>query len=109
MRLVFNKENKDIFTAISSGDKKVETRAATSKYKNIEKGDSIIFSCDGESFEKKASKVTHFKTIKELLKVYKPQDINPNVSTENDLVAMYHSFPGYEDKIKEFKNYCNKQ
>jgi ASC-1-like (ASCH) protein len=36
--LVFNRENKDIYGAIRSGAKKVETRAATSKYQSIKKG-----------------------------------------------------------------------
>jgi ASC-1-like (ASCH) protein len=101
MRLVFNKINKEIFDALRDGRKKVETRAATAKYKNLKAGEVISFSCDGEGFEKKISKVTHLDSIEALLKKYKPQDINPNLKTKEEIVAMYHSFPGYEEKIKK--------
>lgn len=102
MRLVFNKQNKDIFIAIRDGIKKVETRAATSKYQNIKNGDSLTFSCDGEIFYRKISKVTYFKSIKLMLEVYKPEEINPNIFTNKEIMTMYASFPGYEEKIKEF-------
>ncbi len=101
MRLVFNKINKDIFEALRDGIKKVETRAATPKYQNLKEKDIVIFSCDGESFEKEIKKVTHFESIDTLLKKYKPQDINPKLSSSEEIVKMYNSFPGYADKIKE--------
>ena len=102
MQLVFNKENKDIFEMVQDGRKMVETRAGTPKYKNLQEGDEIIFSCDGESFKKKVSKVLHFKTISALLKIYTPSDINPGLDTAEETVSMYHSFPGYKEKIEEF-------
>lgn len=102
MRLVFNKINKDIFEALRKGVKKVETRAATAKYKKLEADGVISFSCAGEMFEKKIAKVTQFPSIDALLKKYKPADINPKLKTRDEIVKMYHSFPGYEEKIKEF-------
>lgn len=101
MRLVFAKENKDIFEMLHSGSKKVETRAATPKYQKIKVGQTITFSCNGKTFEKDVAKASHFKDIKALLKVYTPEHINPNLHTEREIVAMYHSFPGYEEKIRE--------
>lgn len=87
---------------LRDGRKRVETRAATSKYQNIKVGEVISFFCDGKIFEKEASKVTHFSSIDALLKKYKPVDINPTRKTKEDIVKMYHSFPRYEEKIKEF-------
>jgi ASC-1-like (ASCH) protein len=101
MRFVFNKINKDIFTAVRDGSKKVETRAATVKYKGMKAGESVTFSCDGETFEKIISKVTHFNSIDSLIKKYKPQDINPKLTTKEELEEMYHSFPGYKEKIEK--------
>lgn len=87
---------------LRDGRKRIETRAATSKYQNIKGGETITFSCNGETFEKEVSKVTHFESIDALLKKYKPTDINPTRKTKEDITKMYHSFPGYEEKIKEF-------
>jgi len=102
MLLVFNKTNKDTFEMLRDGRKRIETRAATAKYQNIQKGEVITFSCDGERFEKEVSNVNHFASIEALLKKYKPTDINPTRKTKDDIVSMYHSFPGYKEKIKEF-------
>lgn len=102
MRLVFNKNNKDIFDAVRDGRKKVETRAATVKYKNLQEGEPVSFSCGGESFEKKIAKVTHFGSFDALFKKYKPSDINPKMKTKEEIMNMCYSFPGYEEKIKEF-------
>lgn len=101
MRFVFNKINKEIFKAIQNGTKKVETRAATIKYHTMKPGEKVSFSCDGEVFEKEISKVTHFDSIESLLKKYKPQDINPHIRTKEELEKMYHSFPGYKEKIEK--------
>lgn len=102
MRLVFNKINKDIFDALRSGKKKVETRASTTKYKKLEAGESVSFSCAGESFEKKIAKVAHFASIDALLKKYTPADINPELKTKKDIEDMCYSFPGYKEKIEQF-------
>lgn len=102
MVLKFRKVNKDVFTSIRDGVKKVETRAATEKYRDIKAGDIITLSCGKEKFEKTVVKVTIFPSIKSMLRVYEVQDINPFISAEKDLEEMYFSFPGYKSKIKEF-------
>ena len=100
--LRFRAVNRDTFQAIKSGNKKVETRAATSKNIKIQLGDILKFVCGKESFEKKVTTIKHFKTIKALLKEYKPQEINPKLKTAAETINMYYSFPKYRDKIKEF-------
>jgi ASC-1-like (ASCH) protein len=100
MRFIFNKKNKDIFDMLRSGEKKIETRAATSKYKHMQAGETVMFVCDGETFERAVSKISHFDSISSLLKAYPPGSINPKARTEEEITAMYHSFPGYEEKIR---------
>lgn len=95
-------KNRNIFEALRTGAKKVETRAATYRYKNLQNGDKVSFLCAGERLEKEVVSVAHFDSIDSLLKKYKPTDINPDTETKEQLVKMYHSFPGYEEKIKEF-------
>jgi ASC-1-like (ASCH) protein len=100
--LKFAQVNRDIFESIRSGNKKTETRAATVKYKDIKMGDILTLSCGSEKFEKKVKTARYFGSIKEMLSVYGPQEINPSTSTEEELTRVYHSFSGYEEKIKEF-------
>ncbi len=102
MKLVFAKENKDIFQAIKSGKKKVETRAFSPKYKKIEKGMTVTVTCDGESFDKMIGKVEVFKSVEALLQKYNPEDINPRLHTQEEVFAMYDSFTGYTEKIQQF-------
>ncbi|HZZ99766.1 MAG TPA: hypothetical protein VFK07_03615 [Candidatus Paceibacterota bacterium] len=95
-------ENKDIFDAIRAGKKKVETRAATDKYRKIQEGDKLKFVCGGDSFQRNVVSVQRFKNIKTILKKYKPQEINPKNKTEKEVTETYYSFPEYREKIKKF-------
>mgnify|MGYP001572091650 FL=1 len=100
--LRFRQVDRDIFKDIRSGKKRVETRAATVKFRNIKSGDVVVFVCGGDKFERKVKSTQIFKDIKILLKSYKIRDIAPRLSSEKDLIKMYHSFPGYEEKIAKF-------
>lgn len=102
MRFVFSASNKDIFDMVRDGSKKVETRAATVKYQKLHAGESAIFSCQGQTFSKTISRVRLFPSIEELLKKYKPEDINPKLRTKEDIIRMYHSFTGYKEKIERY-------
>lgn len=98
----FRAENRDIFQAIRDGRKKIETRAATGKYRSIKKGDVVVLVCEEESFEKRVKGIELFDSIDALLKKHKPKDINPKCATEEDIREMYHSFPDYEENIKKY-------
>lgn len=100
--LRFRAVNRDIFEAIRSGKKRVETRAATHKYNNVKAGDKIRLVCGKSSFQKSAKKVRVFKTIELLLQIYPVKDINPNISSKEELMKMYYSFPGYRQKIEQY-------
>ncbi len=100
--LRFAKENITTFNHIKTGRKTVETRANTVKYISIQKGDTLILSCDGKKLSKTVKKVTRFKTIAALIKTYKPGLINPGVTTLKEMKLMYESYPGYKEKIKEY-------
>lgn len=100
--LRFAKANIETWELIKSGKKKVETRAATIKYLPIKKGDTLILSCSGKKFQKKIKKATHFKTLTSLFRKYSPNTIHPGIGSVKNMIAQYHSFPGYEEKIEEF-------
>jgi ASC-1-like (ASCH) protein len=99
--LKLREADRDIFEAIKSGKKKVETRAGTERYSDISVGTKIVFSCGNDKFEKEIMKVEKFKTIKALVKKYKPAEINPQCKTEDQLRDMYYSFQDYQEKIKK--------
>lgn len=98
----FRKVNKDIFEAIRRSKKKVETLAATVKYRNIRTGDRIIFICGRSRFEKKVKRATVFKSIPAMLKKYKIKDIMPKLSSADELKEVYFSYPKYREKIRRF-------
>ena len=91
-----------IFYAIRDGEKKIETRAATKKYRNIKLGDKIDFVCGRSRFSKKVGCVKIFKSVSALLKKYKSREVNPKCETRKELQEMYDSFPGYKEKIKKY-------
>ena len=98
----FRAINRDIFDAIVSGKKKVETRAASERYDAIEKGDTIVLVCGKRKIEKEVKSAKIYKSISALLKKYTPKQINPMCSTAKETRDMYYSFPGYKEKIKKF-------
>jgi len=100
--LKFRVANQDIFDAIKTGGKKVETRAATERYRRIVAGDKVILICGKNKFEKRVRKIRTFKTIAALLKKYSIKSINPAVKSAEELRRLYYSFPGYREKIKKF-------
>jgi ASC-1-like (ASCH) protein len=102
LKLKFRAVDRDIFEAIRSGKKKVETRAGTEKYKNIKPGDKIELICRYKKFEKEITKVQRFKTIRAMLKKYKPVQISPFCKTEGELRDMYYSFPEYKEKLRKY-------
>lgn len=100
--LRFSRSNPDSvfsFKALRVGSKKIETRAATPKYRRINIGDKLIFRCGDEKFEKRVSRVKVFKNINEMLRVHRVKDIMPNRASKKELVDAYHSFLGYKEKI----------
>lgn len=96
-----SERNRKIFEAIKIGRKKVETRAATVRYKDIIVGDRVMFTCGKDCFERVIGRVTHFASVDEMLTKYKVEDIDPTRHTADELKHLYASFPDYGDKIEK--------
>ena len=101
VQLQFRAENRDIFEAIRAGVKKVETRVATEKFRDIKRGDTVMLICEEDAFAKTVKSTELFNSIEALLEKYAPEDINPRCRTAKELRDMYHSFPDYEEKIEK--------
>ena len=94
--------DKFVFDSIKKGDKTVETRAATDRFRNIEVGDILVFVCKKERIEKEVVKINHFKSIEDMTKVIDFKKIMPFVSSVKEMKEIYYSFSGYREKIREF-------
>ncbi len=101
-KLRFRAVNRDIFEAIKNGSKKVETRAATEKYRDIKAGDELILICGRRKFKKTVKKTQIFKSIRAMLDKYKVNQIHPGFKNFEELAALHYSFPNYRQKLKMF-------
>ena len=94
--------DKKIFDLIKSGQKVIETRAATEKYRKVKEGDAIIFTCGKERTEKIAGKINFYKNIDEMVEKVDFREIIPFADSLSEMKRMYYNFPNYKEKIKEF-------
>ncbi|MCK4781444.1 hypothetical protein KAS79_00765 [Candidatus Parcubacteria bacterium] len=100
--LLIRKEDKEIFNSIKSGDKIIETRAATKKYQNIKNGDILVFVCEKEKIEKEVDTVNFFKNIEDMLKIINFKKIIPFAFSKKEIKNILYSFPNNREKIEKF-------
>lgn len=101
-RLVFREVDRINFERVRNGEKAIETRAATVKYKPIAAGDTVTFACGEDTFTKTITKVYHWPSVDELLKEVPLKRVMPDVETPDQMRRKYASYPGYEEKIEKF-------
>jgi ASC-1-like (ASCH) protein len=101
MRLVFREVDRARFDEVQSGQKTIETRAATEKYKAIKVGDEITFACGSDTFTKKVAKIYHWPSIEAMLAEVPLSRVMPDLQTIEQVQERYASYPGYEEKIKD--------
>lgn len=94
--------DKVVFDAIKNGQKSIETRAATDKYRKIKTGDVLVFVCGDEKLEKTVDKVNIYKSIDEMIRVINFKNIMPFVDSIDEMKKVYFSFPNYKEKISKF-------
>ena len=100
--LRIRKVDKFVFDSIKKGDKIIETRAATNKYRKIKKGDILVFVCEGEKLEKEVKKVSYFKSIDGMIKEIDFKKIMPFVNSIKEMKQVCYSFTDYQEKINQF-------
>ena len=94
--------DKIVFDAIKNGQKVIETRAATDKYREVKSGDILVFLCGDEKLEKQIKKVDIYESIDEMVKVIDFKDVMPFVDSVDAMKKVYFSFPKYKEKIEKF-------
>lgn len=100
--LRFRSIDKDNFLEIKNGLKAVETRAATPKYREVKAGDTLVIICGKERPEKKVKRVLTFTSIGSMAKRIPDKRIMPSVGSLRELRQIYHSYPGYREKLKKY-------
>ena len=100
--LRFRAVDKENFEDLRKGIKSVETRAASVKYRPIEKGDTLIFVCGKDKFSKIIIEKNHFKSIDAMFKKIPFKKISPDLKIKKEAEERYYSYPNYKEKIKKF-------
>jgi len=90
------------FLSIKNGSKKIETRAGTSRYRKIKRGDTLEIVCGRERIVKKVKSAAHFKTLEALFKEYPWRKIMPHLKTREEAYSEYYGYSGYREKLKKF-------
>ena len=94
------KTDRFVFNVIKRGEKTVETRAATERYRKIQPGDTLVFVCGKEKIEREVDGVRHFVSINDMVKEIDFKKIMPFCENIEEMKKIYYSFPGYKEKIK---------
>lgn len=94
--------DRQFFELIKFGEKTIETRAATDKYRRIKAKDILIFKCGKNKLEKAVTRVHHFRTIEDLAGSLDLRKIMPFVSSIKQAKLVWYSFPGYQEKIRKY-------
>jgi ASC-1-like (ASCH) protein len=100
--LKFRQEDRDNFDEVRRGVKPIETRAATVRYQPIEVGDTLVFVCGEERFEKKVIKRYHWPSVDAMVAEIPFKHVMPDVGSVEEMKKAYSSYPDYDKKIAEF-------
>lgn len=100
--LRFRMSDRKNFDAIRRGLKTVETRAVTERYRKIEAGDRLVFSCSTLRLTKKVKRVSHFRNIGMMFRALNYKKVMPLAGSSGEVRKVYGGYPGYKEKIRKF-------
>ena len=87
---------------IKSGEKTVEGRTATEKYRNIQPGDIVRFESDDDSIFCQILSCSRYDTFQEMVEREGIANCLPGIHDLEEAVQIYRSFPGYLEKESLF-------
>jgi ASC-1-like (ASCH) protein len=74
--------------------------AATTKYRNIKVGDSLVFKCGQDKIAKTVVSAVHFQDLDALYNHFPVTKVLPSLRTAEEAKLLHNAFPGYRDKLK---------
>ncbi|MBI4119462.1 MAG: hypothetical protein HY456_01275 [Parcubacteria group bacterium] len=102
-------KDRPVLAAIKSGKKSIETRALgptrTGKnFRNIKKGDAIIFRCGDSVLRKRVKKVKYYKSVESLFRKLDMNKVMPylNPASLAAVRKIYYGFGGYRERIRKY-------
>ncbi|MDP3763016.1 MAG: hypothetical protein Q8Q97_03000 [bacterium] len=97
-------EDRDVFSQIKSGKKKIETRALGGRFNHVAKGDNLFFICGKGRLKKKVKKVQKFKSIKAMLGKISYKKVWPHLANPSlkEVEKIYYNYSGYRERIKKY-------
>lgn len=98
----FRKDSRNVFEAVKSGKKAVETRAATRKFKDLKAGDIAVLVRGKEKLEKTIKSSRHFPGLESLFANIEYKKISPFANSVDEAREMYNHFPDYSRKIAKY-------
>lgn len=95
--------NQQYFNAIKSGVKTVEGRINKPKFHDLKPGDPISFTCQetGEVLTYTITTLHTYPTFEAMLQSEGLTNMLPGIATIAEGVAVYESFPGFKEGVKE--------
>lgn len=98
----FSQENRLSFDMVREGRKTIETRAGSPRYKDVAVGDTLVFICGSERFEKVVKRVFRADSPETYLELVDYRTVRPDAGSAEDTIAMWYQFPGYRERIAQF-------
>jgi ASC-1-like (ASCH) protein len=97
----FAAADKKNFEALRLGQKTVETRAATKKYREVMPGDTFVATCNGQKIEMQVKSVKTYPSIDLMFEEIPLALVMPDVKTVEEARRAYYGYQGYEEKLAE--------
>ena len=100
--LIFRVVDRNNFLELKDGLKVVETRAATPKYREVKKGDILVITCGAQRIQKEVKRVRIFTSVGAMVKSIPYRRIMPSAKSIAEVRETYHSYPGYDEKLRKY-------
>lgn len=95
-------KDRELFEDIHAGRKRIETRAATPRYQQVQRGDTLVFVCGTRRIKKRITRVARFKSIAAMACALSFRAIMPSATSLTEVRKTYAAYPGYAEKIKKY-------
>ncbi len=94
----------DVFSALQSGKKTIDTRPFSPKYQRVRVGDVLKFVSIStkEKLEKKVAAIKTYESIEELFAKNDYKKIFPEAASKKQAEKCYEKFPGFAKKASAF-------
>ena len=102
---ILNPKECPTYTYIKQGIKTVEGRKYSEKYQKYRRGDTLIFTCDGEQLKTRITYIHRYQTVEDYLRRETLKKALPCVETIKEGVEIYNLWTSEKEREKLRKKY----